>query len=308
MAMISSFGITGANKSSRGRSYLEEFEEDDDLKTARFFTVARKKGLDVALKHAKLNITKKTFLTQASMAFIAAFFLGWFLMGTIYIGIVMGGLVVVFFYQMLVNRRDKMKLEVEQAVVDYANSIVAGVQTHSVLRLAMEDANKTAPKILKNDLEKAFTRWETGATFLEAHNWMVEKHESDSLQLLVKVLDAVNSVGSADTIKEVIYPLKNTVRNMLNKTKMMRAELTMQILNLRITSFFPIVMVIFVRLAMPSIGAYYATFLGFIFQATGVLLGAATYFIGMHIANQVIQTVQVNRRVEFKLDSKGESK
>ena len=123
---------------------VEPMEDD-------FFRSVSKRGLDVTLAQADLDVTPAGCVRTGILLGLVGLAGGYLVSGGLIVAAFTTVGSVVLYVYWLQWRRDEKRLEYEEALADMCDRISAGATLTSTLQGAMNHAAETAPEIVKED-------------------------------------------------------------------------------------------------------------------------------------------------------------
>lgn len=272
---------------------LDELEEQ--LKKANFIKVVRKRGLEYALKQAQLDVKPAGFTRVVIISFLAAFVFGYVFLGTVPVALTVGVIAVIFYFMWLQERRDQKRTEFDNNIAKLAENLSTGAAIHNTMGKSLALAAELAPQDIKDDVERVYSEYIGGASLRRAFHNMVEKYQSQALDLFVDTLVIWEEKGSVISLKEILDPMRRTIQQMAIQRQRMDAELSGKKKELRFVSLAPIGLDILMRFAMPDFAMYYDSPIGIAAQIVAFIIAVLGYFNGLKILAKHQQTLVIER-------------
>jgi tight adherence protein B len=212
--VIPTSGDKGAESSTAGRRYILLSEENIGKIRGwlnRTLRALSSEKMQVRLSSAYWKITDVEYILIRSLIVIAAFLLGWLLLGNILAGIFLGaiGLMVPpILLDRAVTRRQKL---FHQQLLDVLTLIKGSVQAGYGLMQALDLAVKEIPPPASEEFGRVLYEVRLGLSLEDALFNLAERMENDDLQIVVTAIIINDKVGG--NLTTVLESTVNTIRD-----------------------------------------------------------------------------------------------
>ncbi|TET81596.1 MAG: hypothetical protein E3J37_08965 [Anaerolineales bacterium] len=265
---------------------VEPMEDD-------FFRSVSKRGLDVTLAQADLDVTPAGFVRTGILLGLVGLAGGYLVSGGLIVAAFTTVGSVVLYVYWLQWRRDEKRLEYEEALADMCDRISAGATLTSTLQGAMNHAAETAPEIVKEDFNYIASQLTQTASVKTAFGDVVKRRGSYSLAMMADTLEVWSLRGATISLQEVLAPLSGTIRAIAMEGRRMNSELTRARWQLFIVAIAPAGFVLLLRLTSPAMDRIYASMTGQIVQIVAYTIAVAGFLLGQRTMRRVRRVMEV---------------
>ena len=238
--------------------------------------------LDLQLRQAELGVTAGEFVRTSVILGAAFGLVAWLATDAPAAGLAgffVGG---VGYWSYLTDRRDQMRADFQDALADTVGLLIEAYESGSALEEAFRYVAQHGPAIVRGDFEDAIAQLNTGKPREQVLTMMSEKRRDPVLDVIVEsLLVQVKQGGHA---VELLRGLQESVRARVSLRTRIRAEQESPKWEIRLTTGFIFLTVVFARITNPAYGAFWRTPVGSISLFVAFGLAVAGFFI----ANQVL--------------------
>ncbi len=295
--LLIAVSLTGRGKPS-GFERIEALTAQSDTlldptqsDTPGFVANLQERGLAAALDRAELPVSAGQFIRALVLLSLAGFMLTLVATGAIAVSFLIVFIAVALYIHWLIQKREDRRLEYEEALGDMCDRLGVGAQLHGSLNGALAHAADTAPELLKADLEMISSQVTSGATILQAFEWLRAERKNYALDLLVDTLAVWSRRGGTVPLRRILAPLSSTIREVAAERRRMAAELSGARDQMRIVAISPLILVGLLRFSSPALAQIYASPSGQVIQATAYLIALGGYLLGSKVLSGVNRTV-----------------
>lgn len=267
--------------------------EQMTYKKGSFVKTARRYGLETALAQADLNISRSVFIRDGVLMMLAAMAIGYVLGGNLGVAIFLGIASWALYLIWLFDRRDKKKIEYEDAIADMAERMASGAELTGTLQGMFSHAVTLAPDILLDDFKKIDQLLTSGASFEEATKEVKEKRKSSMLNLLFDTLEMWSKQGTTIPLQDVLKPLTATIRGRMRARTRMNTELNQQKNTLLIVVCAPLAYMALLRSSFEGASEAYKSPLGMLLVFVSLSISGLGYFIGQRILSSTSKVFEI---------------
>ena len=269
--------------------------EELAYKQGGFWKTARKFGLEVALKQADLNVSRSVFIRDGMIFMVAAMAIGYVVGGNITVSIFLGAASWAAYIYWLYERRDKKRIEYEDAIADMSERMASGAELTGTLQGMIAHSCTLAPDILYDDFNEINQLLSSGATFEEATKNVKEKRNSSMLNLLLDTLEMWSKQGTTIPLVEVLNPLTVTIRSRMRARTKMNTELNQQKNTLLIIVFAPLAYMLIMRVAFAGAAEAYKTPIGTLLVFISLAISCIGFLIGQKILSSTSKVFEIEK-------------
>ena len=275
--------------------------EEQVYENLSFFQVARKYGFSSALIQADLDVTPAGFWrTGLILAVISSLVAYTITQGPV--ALFVGFLSLGLYLNWLFSRREKRRMEFDEALTTVADAISSGASLHNTVKDAIRHSVMLSPMIMRDDLSSVSSSLIQGASVSESFRPIQEKRKSFALDLLVETLITWESKGTSISLEKALEPLSMTVREMSSTRKKCESELTATKYQMYIVAVFPLFMVLFIRTIMPGYDDAFRTPIGQALQLVSYTISGIGFILCDNILKKVRKTMDIETCIENILD------
>ncbi len=265
---------------------VEPMEDD-------FFRSVSKRGLNITLAQADLDVTPAGFVRTGILLGLVGLAGGYLVSGGLIVAAFTTVGSVVLYVYWLQWRRDEKRLEYEEALADMCDRISAGATLTSTLQGAMNHAAETAPEIVKEDFNYIASQLTQTASVKTAFGDVVKRRGNYSLAIMADTLEVWSLRGATISLHDVLAPLSGTIRAIAMEGRRMNSELTRARWQLFIVAIAPAGFVLLLRLTSPAMDRIYASMTGQIVQIVAYTIAVAGFLLGQRTMRRVRRVMEV---------------
>ena len=265
---------------------VEPMEDD-------FFRSVSKRGLNITLAQADLDVTPAGFVRTGILLGLVGLAGGYLVSGGLIVAAFTTVGSVVLYVYWLQWRRDEKRLEYEEALADMCDRISAGATLTSTLQGAMNHAAETAPEIVKEDFNYIASQLTQTASVKTAFGDVVKRRGNYSLAIMADTLEVWSLRGATISLHDVLAPLSGTIRAIAMEGRRMNSELTRARWQLFIVAIAPAGFVLLLRLTSPAMDRIYASMTGQIVQIVAYTIAVTGFLLGQRTMRRVRRVMEV---------------
>ncbi len=239
-------------------------------------------SLDRKLKQADLGVTAGEFVRTSVILGAAFGLVAWLATEAPAAGLAgffVGG---VAYYSYLVDRRDQMRANYQDALADVVGLLIEAYESGSALDEAFRYVAGHGPTIVREDFEWAIAQLNTGKAREQVLTALSDRRRDPILDVIVESLLVQTRQGGHAV--ELLRGLQESVRARVSLRTRIRAEQESPKWEIRLTTGFIFLTVVFARVSNPAYGAFWRTPVGSISLVVAFALAVGGFFI----ANQVL--------------------
>ena len=239
-------------------------------------------SLDRKLQQAELGVTAAEFIRTSAILGAAFGLVAWLATEAPAAGLAgffVGG---VAYYSYLVDRRDQVRANYQDALADVVGLLIEAYESGSALEEAFRYVAGHGPKIVRDDFEWALAQLNTGKSREQVLTAMSDRRRDPILDVIVESLLVQTRQGGHAV--ELLRGLQESVRARVSLRTRIRAEQESPKWEIRLTTGFIFLTVVFARISNPAYGAFWRTPVGSISLFVAFALAVGGFFI----ANQVL--------------------
>ena len=267
--------------------------EDETPPDEGFFQNTRKRGIAKAIDQADLGVSEGAFIRTGIIIAVLTAAVAYFISGGIIVTLFLSIVSFMVYLRWLYDRRDKKRLEYEEAVASLAERMSTAARIDSNITNVIVQVAAISPEAIKDDMSYLANAITGGAPIFETFEKIQNRRHSAALDLLVETLNIWAIKGTTIPLADVVEPIVGTVRQLAATRRQVEADMTMQRVQMFIVAAAPFYFVVSQRMSSVENARFFASFIGELIQISAYSLSLFGLFMGERTLESVRKLLEV---------------